>query len=83
MTCVNTVLTLLQTSVAIHALVYVPVFGHGPITNEPDVFVYVIVPAQLSVATGANICADANPDASLHSNVTFREVAVVVHIGAI
>ena len=83
MICVNTLLIFPHTSVAIHVFVYVPACGQEPGTNAPEVFIYAIVPVQLSVAAGASACAAANPTASLHCNVTFNAPGVVVHVGAI
>ena len=49
-TWVNMVLVFKQASIATHVLVYVPLVA--PATKEPEVFWYVILPLQLSVATG-------------------------------
>ena len=73
-----------QLSVTFHVLVYVPASGHDPITKAPDVFTRLVTLAsQLSLATGNMACADAIPAASLHCNVVFNALAVVVQVGAI
>ena len=73
-----------HSSTATHVFVYVPEEAPQlPAANAPGVLVIVTVPAQLSVAVGANACAVANPDTSLHSTVVFKLAADVDHVGAV
>src|SRR5687768_15825817 len=82
--CVKTALVLLQSSVTVHVLVYVPACGHDPGTKLPGVFeTFETSPSQLSVATGAKPCAAVSPAASSHSSVVSREPGCVVHTGAV